>query len=78
MDLRAALPYALHLLVEQVVGFPTLFVQDVGLDLRRYSRISVAGQRFQHVDDVQVGACAGREVRGDEGSQRRVLGAVGS
>jgi hypothetical protein len=54
---------ALRLLDEQVVGFLIGFVEDVGVNLGRYSRVGVLGKLRQHVNDVQLGAGFLRDVR---------------
>ena len=42
----------LRLLVEQVTGFLERTVEHVGIDLRCYPGVGVAGELRQHVDEV--------------------------
>src|SRR5215203_2538485 len=69
--------YAPCLLLEQIAGSSKVFVEYSRVDPRCHPRIRVAGEPWQHVNDVQLGACPLREVCRRAGCQRGVFGAVG-
>ena len=77
-DRSAAILATLCLLVQQVSGLPIGLIEDVGVELRRYSWVDVLRKLRQHVNDVQLGADSLRDVRCHPHRQGRVSGAVGA